>query len=52
MAKSTNKNTTGRSVHQSITPLEDAVASFIADIEDRLEQQLLLGSGEGEDSED
>lgn len=37
--KNTNKNTSGRSVHQSIKPLEDAVASFIADIEDRLEQQ-------------
>ncbi len=34
------KNTTGRSVHQSVKPLEDAVASFITDIDARLEQQM------------
>jgi len=43
-----DKNTTGRSVHQSIKPLEDAVGTFLADYEDYLVRQKTNKYSSGE----
>lgn len=46
-----NENTTGRSVHQSIKTLEDAVGTFLADLKDYRARRKLSKHGGGDNGE-